>query len=126
MEHRRHYTVDQANALRTWVAGRIERLRAAHDLLLESEACADVAATAMVTGGGWPGPDHAAAAIEWNLGMEDLDRLEIVVRDLERGLVDFPALRDGQEVYLCWLVDEPEVGHWHDPEAGFAGRRPLP
>ena len=48
-----------------------------------------------------------------------------MVRDLERGLVDFPSLIDGREVYLCWLLDEPAVGHWHGVEAGFAGRRPL-
>jgi hypothetical protein len=125
VQHRRHYTVEEANALRRWVASRVERLRSAQALLLESEACADVAAAAMVTGGGWPGSDHAGALLEWSLGMEDLDRLEIVVRDLDRGLVDFPSLREGEEVYLCWLVDEPEVGHWHGLQAGFAGRRPL-
>ena len=49
----------------------------------------------------------------------------MVVRDLERGLIDFPSLLDGDEVYLCWLLDEPSVGHWHAVEAGFGGRRPL-
>jgi hypothetical protein len=39
--------------------------------------------------------------------------------------VDFPALLDGREVYLCWVVGEPEVAHWHELEAGFAGRRAL-
>ena len=117
--------MEEANRLCRWVAGRIDRLRAAQVLLLESEACADVAADAMVTGGGWPGGPHAAAALEWSLGMEDLDRLEIVVRDLDRGLVDFPSLRDGEEVYLCWLVGEPAVSHWHSVDSGFAGRRPL-
>jgi hypothetical protein len=125
VEHGRHYTVEEANKLRTWVAQRVERLRSAEVLLHESEACADVAATAMVTGGGWPGDEHAAAALEWSLGMEDLDRLEIVVRDLDRGLVDFPSLRDDEEIYLCWLVDEAEVRHWHALEGGFDGRRPL-
>ena len=41
------------------------------------------------------------------------------------GLVDFPALRDGEEIYLCWVVGEPEIRHWHEPDAGFRGRRPL-
>jgi hypothetical protein len=50
---------------------------------------------------------------------------EIVLRDLDRGLVDFPALREGAEVYLCWQEGEEEIGFWHEPEAGFAGRRPL-
>ena len=59
------------------------------------------------------------------LGLQAFERLEIVVRDLDRGLIDFPTLRDGEEVYLCWLLDEPEVAHWHAIEAGFPGRRPL-
>jgi hypothetical protein len=41
------------------------------------------------------------------------------------GIVDFPSLRDGREVYLCWRVDEPTVAYWHDLDAGFRGRQPL-
>jgi hypothetical protein len=49
-----------------------------------------------------------------------------VVRDLERGLVDFPARSpSGRDYWLCWVVGEPEVAWWHWPEAGFAGRTPL-
>ena len=48
-----------------------------------------------------------------------------MLRDVERGLIDFPAIRDGQEIYLCWLLDEDEIGFWHEPDAGFAGRQPL-
>jgi hypothetical protein len=50
---------------------------------------------------------------------------EIVLRDLDRGLVDFPALRDSAEIYLCWQEGEDEIAFWHEPEAGFAGRRKL-
>ncbi len=62
-----------------------------------------------------------------NLAMAaaELEAADIVVRDPVRGLVDFPAIVDGEEVYLCWMLDEPEVGHWHEPDAGFAGRQPL-
>ena len=52
--------------------------------------------------------------------MLELRELEIVLRDLDRGLVDFPALRDGREVYLCWEEGEAEIGFWHEPDAGFA------
>ena len=44
---------------------------------------------------------------------------------MDAGLVDFPGLVDGEEVYLCWRYDEPEVAHWHARDEGFAGRRPL-
>jgi hypothetical protein len=56
-----------------------------------------------------------------------LEELGVQVKDLDRGLVDFPALRSsGEEVLLCWEVGEDEVGFWHGLEEGFAGRKPLP
>jgi hypothetical protein len=57
--------------------------------------------------------------------IEQLDELGIVVKDLDLGLLDFPALRDGEEVELCWQVGEPSVEHWHPVEAGFAGRKRI-
>jgi hypothetical protein len=52
--------------------------------------------------------------------------LGVLVKDLDRGLLDFPALREGEEVLLCWEVGEEKVTHWHGVEEGFAGRKPLP
>ena len=48
-----------------------------------------------------------------------------VVKDLDEGLVDFPTLREGKEVYLCWKLGEERIGYWHGIEEGFAGRKPL-
>jgi hypothetical protein len=125
MLHERHWTPEQANRLRPIVGSTVRRLRDARRRLSERGADTDLALRAEVTGGAWPGPEHARASVEVALGFEQLERLDIVVRDLERGLVDFPAVIDGREVYLCWLLDEPSVTHWHGIEAGFAGRRPL-
>ena len=58
--------------------------------------------------------------------VEGLQRLGLLVKDLDRGLVDFPALHNGEEVLLCWQVGEDEVAFWHGLEEGFAGRKPLP
>lgn len=58
--------------------------------------------------------------------VQKLERLGVLVKDLDRGLVDFPALREGEEVLLCWEVGEEEVAFWHGVEEGFAGRKPLP
>ena len=55
-----------------------------------------------------------------------LQRLGVLVKDLDTGLLDFPALRKGQEVLLCWQVGEDEIGYWHGADEGFAGRKPLP
>ena len=56
---------------------------------------------------------------------QELDDLRVELKSAREGLVDFPAMMDGRPVYLCWKFDEPEVLHWHDLDAGFAGRQPL-
>jgi hypothetical protein len=52
--------------------------------------------------------------------------LGAIVKDLDSGLVDFPARHAGEEVLLCWQLPEPEVAYWHGLDEGFAGRKPLP
>jgi hypothetical protein len=126
MLHERHWTPEEANQLRPIVGATVRRLRAARQVLARDGTDTDFALLAESTGGTWPGAERARASLEVALGLEQLERLDIVVRDVERGLVDFPALIDGREVYLCWLLDEPTVTHWHGIESGFAGRRPLP
>ena len=126
MLHQRHWTPDEANQLRPIVGATVRRIRAARRLLADQGFDPDFTTHADATGGAWPGREHAKAAIAIALGFEQLERLDVVVRDLERGLVDFPALIDGREVYLCWLLDEPQITHFHAVESGFAGRRPLP
>jgi hypothetical protein len=125
MLHQRHWTPDEANQLRPIVGAIVRCLRDARQVLARTEVDDEFALLAESTGGAWPGRERARAAVEMTLGFEQLERLDVVVRDLDRGLVDFPAVIDGREVYLCWLLDEPAVTHWHAIEAGFAGRRPL-
>jgi hypothetical protein len=125
MLHQRHWTADEANQLRPIVGATVRRIRSARRQLAAGGFDGDFALQADASGGAWPGRERALASIEIALGFEQLERLDIVVRDLERGLVDFPAVIDGREVYLCWLLDEPQVTHWHAVESGFAGRRPL-
>ena len=57
--------------------------------------------------------------------LEHLEGLGIVVRDLTTGLVDFPTERDGQPAWLCWRLDDAELGWWHTTREGYASRRPL-
>jgi hypothetical protein len=57
--------------------------------------------------------------------LQELDNLGIELKDPFTGLVDFRCMMDGREVYLCWRLDEAEVGHWHELDAGFAGRQKL-
>jgi hypothetical protein len=57
--------------------------------------------------------------------LEEFNRREIQVKDLERGLVDFPAIQAGREVFLCWELEEADITHWHDLDSGYAGREKL-
>ena len=125
MMHHRHYTVDEANAKIDLVGRIVRRIRDARRRLSHDGFDAEFSSLAELSGGAYPGQEHAAAALEMALGFDRLEELDGVVRDLERGLIDFPSLLGGEEVYLCWLLDEPAVGHWHAPESGFGGRQPL-
>lgn len=125
MRHSRHYTLEEASALLPWVGEQLERLRSARDRLGDLDARAALAATGQANGGGDAGKVVSEGFLELRELMLELGERDIVLRDLERGLIDFPSIRDGEEVYLCWLEGEDEIGFWHEPEAGFAGRQPL-
>ncbi len=125
MQHRRHYTLEQATAALPWVQERIERLRSARDGLNDEEARAALSQAGPGNGGGGAGRVVSNAFLTMRSALIELQEMEVVLRDLDRGLVDFPALRGGREVYLCWQEGEDEIGYWHDPDAGFGGREPL-
>ena len=125
MKHQRHYTLEQANAALPWVQERMERLRTARDDFSDEDVREALGEATPGNGGGEPGRLVSEAFLELQAAAAELDALDIVVRDLERGLVDFPAIRDEREVYLCWEEGEPEIGFWHEADAGFAGRQPL-
>jgi hypothetical protein len=74
--------------------------------------------------------EHIQAELEreherMNEYFAELGKLGIELKDPFTGLLDFPALRDNREVYLCWKLGEPEVAHWHELNAGFAGRQQI-
>jgi hypothetical protein len=54
-----------------------------------------------------------------------IDGWGITLRDIDTGLIDFPALVSGRQVWLCWQLGEDDVGWWHEMDSGFAGRRPM-
>jgi hypothetical protein len=147
--HHHHYTLEQAMAVRGWVAERVRWVRDAQARLvaLGPGTTEAIEALRREDGGAYPGREIARSLVEISRAVGELDAVEIMLRDVDRGLIDFPGLQpdvsgaahdcggarcpargtpDGVEVYLCWLLDDEEsIGFWHEPEAGFAGRRPL-
>jgi len=57
--------------------------------------------------------------------LEKVEELGVIVKDLDVGLLDFPTLYRGEEVYLCWRMDEADIAFWHGVHEGFAGRREI-
>jgi hypothetical protein len=125
VRHERHYTIDEARAELPWVSEQLAAMRTAHEQLTETQAREALAAAAEDNGGGRYGKQVGEAFLELRRRLAGLTAREIVLRDLERGLIDFPAVRDDREVYLCWIEGEPDIEFWHDLDAGYAGRRPV-
>jgi hypothetical protein len=127
MDHRfeKHYTRDEASALlpqiRIWLK-RLIRLRG--ELMKHDERQSKL----MKGGNDLGGPEVNA----WVRALADVKEIllefyqrEIQIKDLERGLIDFPAFIDGKEVFLCWEQKESDIEFWHDLDSGYAGREPL-
>jgi hypothetical protein len=125
VQHERHYSLEEANAALPAVGALLERLRSARARLSDTEAREALAEAGPSNGGGAPGKVVSEAFLALRDGLVELREREVVLRDLDRGLVDFPAMREAQEIYLCWEEGEDEIRFWHDLQTGFAGRQPL-
>ena len=121
----RHFTREEANASLPALRRLLQRLRDAKDMLTDAEAHEALSEAAPTNGGGEPGSQVGGAFLQVRRLLSALQEQGIVIRDIDRGLIDFPALIDGQEVFLCWELGEESVDWWHGPGEGFSGRQPL-
>ncbi|HJQ30783.1 MAG TPA: DUF2203 domain-containing protein [Pyrinomonadaceae bacterium] len=122
------FTVEEANELLPSVRGIVRRIQRAYARVSSAQEAAQAAATgAAQGGGGMPGGSgYVLALTALAEAAGQLEALGVQLKDYERGLIDFPAMREGRVVLLCWQMGEgDEVEWWHDLEAGFAGRQPL-
>jgi hypothetical protein len=123
--HERHFTREEANALLSQLSTMLTQLREAKDELTDTEAHEALSEAAPSNGGGDEGKQVGVAFLEVRRLLDTIEQAGIVLRDIDRGLIDFPAVLEGREVYLCWELGEDEVAFWHDLETGFGGREPL-
>jgi hypothetical protein len=123
--HERHFTREEANALLPQLTAMLNQLRESKDELTDAEAHEALSEAAPGNGGGDEGRQVGVAFLEVRRILETIEQSGIVLRDIDRGLVDFPAVMDDREVYLCWELGEDEVAFWHELETGFGGREPL-
>ena len=125
MRFKTHYTRDQAQALLPQIRQWLEKLGA---LRSEVEKYDKRLASAMASGNELGGE----LVNSWVRGLAAFQSLlaefyqrEIQIKDLDRGLIDFPAIVGGKEVFLCWESGEDSVEFWHELEDGYAGRKRL-
>lgn len=122
------FTIQEANALLPDVKSILAKIQRAHRAVTRFRDEARKAAEAAEQGGGGiaNGVAYAGVLTELTSQMSELEGLGVQLKDFERGLVDFPSLRDGRVVLLCWQLGEGDrIEWWHEIEDGFAGRQPL-
>lgn len=125
MRYGTHYTREEARALlpkvRTWLK-QLERCRT-------QIVGYDKQLTALMAPGRDVGGETVNAWVkalaDLKSGLMEFHRREIQIKDLERGLIDFPAIIGDKEVFLCWEQEEDDIEFWHDLDAGYAGREKL-
>ena len=128
------FTVEEANKLAVELKPLLERLVAAKRDFDDLHERVEVLSLALA--GASPGnPDarelrdvhtrRTELAEELTRGVQAIQQRGLVVKDLDKGLVDFYTLSGDRLIFLCWQLGEPEVAHWHTLEGGFSGRQPL-
>jgi hypothetical protein len=130
----RYFTPDEANAALEHVRPLAEKMVAHRQAMLAAEARQEELGARVAGNGGGIDPGEPARAekeveLEVDAIAECVDAIHELgaqVKDLDTGLLDFPALRGEEEVLLCWRVGEDAIRYWHPVDGGFAGRRPLP
>ena len=127
------FTVDEANGLLPRLEPLVRHLMEKRERLREHQTVVvKYRARAGGNGGAFLGGQFAQAkqeierlAAELQEGIQEIESWGCVVKDLELGLVDFPARRGQEQVFLCWRLGESRIAYWHGLEEGFSGRKPL-
>ena len=128
-----NFTLEEANALLPWLEERFQQMSPVrNELEAKQEELLGLLRRRRSNG-------HSSSEEEINQSQQEVNRLTrqlqglleevnqrgIIVRDVGRGLVDFPSMREGREIHLCWLRGELEIEWWHETNTGFAGRQRL-
>jgi hypothetical protein len=122
----KHFTPEEANGLLPELREILTWIKEIRDrLTVDWEQAAPVLRAASQNGGGKEGHAYLTDLQQVNARLRRLSELGVQLKDLDRGLVDFPAWRGDREVFLCWRLGEGEVAYWHDLETGYASRQRL-
>lgn len=119
------FSIEEANALLPELKKLWRKIDSARNTMQRLAPEAKRASEQAGGGGSVYGLQYVNALTDLMASAQQIVDLGVEIKDLDKGLCDFPHLRDGQVVLLCWLKGEDRVEWWHDTDAGFAGRQPL-
>jgi len=124
-QFQKHYSLEEARALLPQIRQWLSQLAHLRRQLAEGDRNLSVSSTNGQDLGGERVNRHirTLAGIQELLGQ--FRRREIQIKDVDRGLIDFPAILGGREVFLCWEQDEDDIEFWHELDTGYAGRERL-
>jgi hypothetical protein len=127
MEHQftKHYTREEASALLPQICEWLQQLEVLRATLRKHDQRVETLLDAGTDRGGATVNDWVRTMADIQHVLDEFRRREIFIKDPDRGLIDFPAILAGREVFLCWKPGEASVEYWHDLEAGYGGREPL-
>lgn len=122
----RYFSPEEANAMLEEIRPTVEEIMRIHRSIVERQPDAWPAIERAAGNGGNRAASELVPEFDRLRGLvQGLKEQGVIVKDMGVGLLDFPSLRDGREVYLCWRYGEDRIGFWHDLDAGFIGRQPL-
>ncbi|HET7439205.1 MAG TPA: DUF2203 domain-containing protein [Nitrospira sp.] len=125
-EHDRLFTLSEANHLIPQLNTRLTSVRQAKAVLTRTkEDIRKASARAEYGGGSTVGPLYISSLQQISTNLQAIQEMGVLVKDLEMGLCDFPHLRDGRVVFLCWKFGEQEIKWWHETSTGYKDRCPL-
>lgn len=121
------FTLEEANELLLEIKPKLSSLSRLYSAINDYRHGSRAAASSSHFGGGMTGgSDYVNKLFTVGQLTTEITELGIELKDYSRGLIDFPSIRNGRTVYLCWeLADEDEIRWWHEIDDGFAGRQPL-
>ncbi len=123
---RRYFTLAEANAALKVIRPLMDEVQRIRNLILEQEPDIWPAMARSVGNGGNPTLSKLVKEFDHlDRAVREILSTGVQIKDINTGLLDFPAMRNWREVCLCWKADETEIGFWHEIDAGFAGRQPI-
>jgi len=124
--HKRFFTVQEARQLLPSLKELVGQVMViSHRLEEHREVVQELADSASSNTGGPEGTAYMEIVISLQSCLTQLQETGCVLRSLQDGLIDFPHLKEGREIYLCWKFGEEDIHFWHEVDKGFAGRTPL-